>query len=422
MQPRGRAVSRVEEKRGVFDLASLERLSVIPAELAPRLALASHGQLDDAALVAIETFEVEGTAENTVRSYAAGGRYWHAWHLLRYGEKLQLPVPVGTVVQFIVDHIEHWDQPDAKPGTAGRYLLPDWVEDELVRLGFKQKRGPWAVNTIEQRLAALTHMHTNRVGVGGLSLVSPCGDPYITRLLSQIRKTHVKHGRVENKRQAATVDVLKKMLEVCSGNSLREIRDRAILLVGFNAGGRRRGEIADMSMERLKERDFGYSWDLGHTKTKQEGDKLARPIRGSAAVALRSWLNASGISSGPVFREIGLDGRMTGNRMSAQAVYRLVKRLAKLSGQGDVGWGAHSLRSGFITQTGAEQMQLADAMKMSGHSSVAVAMGYYQAGELVNSPVADMAGDIELPTHEGPAEIKSVRGHRKKKVKAEDGS
>ena len=51
--------------------------------------------------------------------------------------------------------------------------------------------------------------------------------------------------------QAVTGDVLAKLLATCSTDSLRDIRDRAILMVAFASGGRRRSEIAGLRRDQL---------------------------------------------------------------------------------------------------------------------------------------------------------------------------
>jgi integrase len=48
-----------------------------------------------------------------------------------------------------------------------------------------------------------------------------------------------------------TGDVLAKMLATCQGDGLRDVRDRAVLMVGFASGGRRRSEIAGLRVEQL---------------------------------------------------------------------------------------------------------------------------------------------------------------------------
>ena len=48
-----------------------------------------------------------------------------------------------------------------------------------------------------------------------------------------------------------TGDVLAKLLATCSTDSLRDVRDRAILMVAFASGGRWRSEIAGLRKEQL---------------------------------------------------------------------------------------------------------------------------------------------------------------------------
>ena len=51
--------------------------------------------------------------------------------------------------------------------------------------------------------------------------------------------------------KAVTGDVLAKLLATCSTDNLRDLRDRAILMVAFASGGRRRSEIAGLRVEQL---------------------------------------------------------------------------------------------------------------------------------------------------------------------------
>lgn len=45
--------------------------------------------------------------------------------------------------------------------------------------------------------------------------------------------------------------MLTKLLASCATDSLRDVRDRAILMVGFASGGRRRSEVAGLRLEQL---------------------------------------------------------------------------------------------------------------------------------------------------------------------------
>lgn len=48
-----------------------------------------------------------------------------------------------------------------------------------------------------------------------------------------------------------TSDVLAKLLVTFASGSLRDLRDKAILMVAFASGGRRRSEIAGLRVELL---------------------------------------------------------------------------------------------------------------------------------------------------------------------------
>ena len=51
-------------------------------------------------------------------------------------------------------------------------------------------------------------------------------------------------------------------------------------------------------------------------------------------------------------------------------------------------YGAHSLRSGFLTESGRRGIAQVDAMALSRHRSLAVAHGYYEAAFALRNPAA----------------------------------
>ncbi|MGO8528727.1 integrase, partial [Rhizobium ruizarguesonis] len=57
--------------------------------------------------------------------------------------------------------------------------------------------------------------------------------------------------RLRNSAKAVTGDVLARLLATCATDSLLDLRDRAILMVAFASGGRRRSEIAGLRREQL---------------------------------------------------------------------------------------------------------------------------------------------------------------------------
>jgi integrase len=54
---------------------------------------------------------------------------------------------------------------------------------------------------------------------------------------------------------------------------------------------------------------------------------------------------------------------------------------------------AHSLRSGFMTEAGRQNVPLAEAMALTGHRSVQTALHYYQPGAVQHSRAANLLAD-----------------------------
>ncbi|MEO5606069.1 MAG: tyrosine-type recombinase/integrase, partial [Polaromonas sp.] len=108
----------------------------------------------------------------------------------------------------------------------------------------------------------------------------------------------------------------------------------------------------------------------------------------AAAEALNAWLESSGIVEGRIFRRIPKSGHI-GASLAAGAVRDIVKlrcALAGMTGQ----FSAHSLRSGFVTEAGRQNMSLAETMAMTGHNSVATVMGYSRAGSSLTNQIAHL--------------------------------
>jgi integrase len=68
---------------------------------------------------------------------------------------------------------------------------------------------------------------------------------------------------------------------------------------------------------------------------------------------LRAWLTLSGITDGPVFREINRHGRLGTTRLHTDSVARIIKRACSLAGLDPSHYAGHSLRSGMATAAAA---------------------------------------------------------------------
>jgi integrase len=337
--------------------------------------------LPERARRAAEEILAAGQADNTVTSYRSALRYWCAWSLARSGTPLQLPVPTATVIQFIVDHT-------ARTGPDGSLVqeLPSEVDQALVAGRLKGALGPLKLTTIKHRIAVLSVVHQRQ------KLPNPCEQVEVRHLLASAHRAAAKRGERKRKKTAATLEILEAMLATCD-DSLTGHRDRAILMLGWACGGRRRSEIAGIQVSQLhRVANRTYWLRLGATKTDPMGELddaiRSKPVVGRAAAALEQWLAASKLTQGPLFRRIWGASRL-GPGLSSHAIAEMIKRRAKLAGV-DGDWGGHSLRSGFITEAGRSQVPLAEVMAMSDHRQVATVVGYHQAGALLTSRAASL--------------------------------
>ncbi len=335
-------------------------------------------ELSDVTAHAVEDLLREGESRNTQASYRSALRYWAGWYGCRYGAQIQLPLPAPCVLQFIVDHAER----TTSNGLVSE--LPAPIDQALVAAGYKGKLGALSHNTLVHRIAVLSKAHQLR------GLANPCHDGKVRELLSKTRKAYAKRGALPVKKEALTKGPLELILATCD-DSLRGIRDRALLLFAWSSGGRRRSEIADAKMECLKAVPGGYVYTLKNSKTNQSGADLpenSKPLFGPAAAALTAWLDKTGIDAGPVFRQVRKGGRL-GGELSAASVRDIVKTRCALAGvQGD--FSAHSLRSGFVTEAGRQNVSLADTMAMTGHRSVSAVLGYFRSGALQDNAGANL--------------------------------
>ncbi|PWL16180.1 integrase, partial [Falsochrobactrum shanghaiense] len=135
---------------------------------------------------------------------------------------------------------------------------------------------------------------------------------------------------------AITGDILGKLLATCSGEDLTALRDRAILMVAFASGGRRRSEMAGLRTEQLVKQAPVTDEDgsplpslgihLGRTKTSGADHDEIVYLTGRPVDALTRWLEAARIDKGSVFRKIDRWGNVSTRALEPSAVNAIVKR------------------------------------------------------------------------------------------------
>ena len=338
-------------------------------------------QLSQLAEDAMHALLAEGESDNTVRSYQTALRYWAAWFGFRFRQPIKLPVSPDTVIQFIVDHAQR----KTLQGLA--WELPPAIDRALVEGGFKATLGPPALTTLLHRVSVLSKVHQLK------SLDNPCQDPKIRELLAKTRRAYSKRGVVPDKKAALTKGPLEAILATCD-DSLRGVRDRALLLFAWSSGGRRRSEVTAATTDNVKKIGTrAYVFTLHRSKTDQAGTNghNNKPIVGPAADALDEWLKRSGVTSGAMFRRIRRDDKV-GEPLSPAAVRDIVKARALLAGL-EENFSAHSLRSGFVTEAALQGVPSGETMALTGHASVATVVEYFRSGSAIASKAARLFGD-----------------------------
>lgn len=223
--------------------------------------------------------------------------------------------------------------------------------------------------TIQVKLAAIGFMHESA------ELANPVKSPQVRVTMSGIRRTI---GTAARRKAPVTLDDLRAMVRA-TGDDLRGLRDRALLLVGW-AGAFRRSELAGLDVEDIHVNGV-LKVHLKRSKTDQEGAGSVKVIPATGGdlcpiAALRAWLDAASIRSGAVFRSIDRWGHVRGARLTDRDIARIVKRIAEAAGLDPRQFSGHSLRAGFITQAASAGVPEWKIQEVSGHKSAQVLRRY----------------------------------------------
>lgn len=252
------------------------------------------------------TYVEAASSANTRRAYASDWKHFTAW--CRRQNLSPLPPDPEVVGLYITA---------CASGTAERGLKAN------------------TVSTIERRLAAIGWNCVQR----GMPLDRK--NRAIATVMAGIRN---KHAAPPREKEAILPEDLIAMLETLDSGTLRGLRDRAMLLIGF-AGGLRRSEITGL--------------DLGRDQT-EDG-------RGSSdatcpVTAIETWIKFVKIAKGPLFRRVTGQGKDVGpDRLNDQEVAR-GQRFA-----------SHSLRAGLASSAEVDERYV---QKQLGHASAEMTRRY----------------------------------------------
>ena len=281
--------------------------------------------------------------ENTRRSYAAAIRHFEVeWKGL-------LPATGNVISRYLADHA-----------------------------------GALAINTLRQRLAALSRWHVDH------GFADPTKAPLVRQVLKGIRSVHPSAEKRARPLELEVVQQTDQWLEMAIGNAqrckdrsalLRHTRNRSLLLLGFWRGFRS-DELVNLQVENV---DVSPGEGLSCYLSRSKGDRqmqgriymcpaLTRLCPVSAFV---DWVSLAGLTQGPVFRKIDRWGRISGEGLHTNSLIPLLRNLLADAGVADSeGYSSHSMRRGFAGWARASGWDIKELMEYVGWRDVKSAMRY----------------------------------------------
>ncbi|WP_117193402.1 site-specific integrase, partial [Rhizobium terrae] len=309
------------------------------------------------------------SSANTRRAYAADWKHFAAW--CRRQNLSPLPPDPQLVGLYITA---------CASGTAERGMKPN------------------TVSTIERRLAAISWNCAQR----GMPLDRK--NRAIATVMAGIRN---KHAAPPRQKEALLPEDLIAMLETLDRGSLRGLRDRTMLLIGF-AGGLRRSEITGLDLGRDQTEDSSgwieiFDKGLLITLRGKTGWREVEIGRGSSdatcpVTAVKTWIKFARIAKGPLFRRVTGKGKDVGpDRLNDQEVARLVKKTALAAGiRGDLPeierglkFSGHSLRAGLASSAEVDERYV---QKQLGHASAEMTRRYQRRRDRFRVNLTKAAG------------------------------
>lgn len=355
--------------------------------------LATHLTPDDAST--LRHLHRKSIPDNTLRAIASDLAYLEAWHLAATGVHLAWPAGEDAILKFLAHHL--FDAKERKKDPS--HGMPEPIETALMDAGKLQATLPHAPSTVRRRLSHWKKLHIARdLGHAFES------NPVRTALSAAVKAS----GRLKapKSQKAITLEILEKLLATCERARVIDLRDKAMLLLAFGSGGRRRAEVSALRLEDVSPAigeagqgaDTPYEIKLRQAKgrTAQDGEVIY--VAGRASRALEAWAACMrrwkvDTSQGPLFRRVDRWSNVWEDGVSESMLNTVIKQRLKLACLKTKDYSAHGIRSGFMTEARNQGVPLEEAMAHSKHRSYQVASSYYKAGDAKASKALKIAGD-----------------------------
>jgi integrase len=289
---------------------------------------------------AVARYVRDSLAENTRRAYQSDLRHFESWGG-------SLPASAEIVAAYLAAHA-----------------------DQL------------SVMTLVRRLASLSKAHQSR------GPLNPIRSELVGATLRGIKR---QRRRTPLQAKPLIRDDLLLVLDAM-GNGLKDLRDRALLLIGF-AAALRRSELVALDVTDVEHVRRGVVLNLPRSKTDQDGQghNIAIPYgrsRWCPVACLDAWSSASGVAESAIFRPVDRHGRVQPTRLSGEAVSILIRQRIAAAGLDPTGYSGHSLRAGLATSAAQAGVPAWRIKAQTRHASEATLAHYIRQAELFTDNAA----------------------------------
>ena len=224
-------------------------------------------------------------------------------------------------------------------------------------------------STLKRRLASISIIHKTK------GHYIDTKHPVIIENLMGIKR---RNGSNQKGKKPLLINDLKKIINsIYQSNekSLKKVRDKALVLIGFS-GGFRRSELVSLEFEDIVFVSEGVKIFVKRSKTDQSGEGMTKAIpyfdnhNFCPVVALKNWMELIDIKNGKIFN------------ISDKNVALIIKKYANHAGLDSNKYAGHSLRSGFATSTAESGADERNIMAMTGHKSTEMVRRYIKEANL----------------------------------------
>ena len=272
------------------------------------------------------------------------------------------------LTQLVADSVPALESKRSYARAVGNFL--DWFQKERPTTGFSRATvqryrtvlidSRLSSSTVTLNLTAIRRLAAEAADNGFITSEVAAG---IARIRG-VRRNGLRIGKW------LTIQEAEKLMDSPDVSTLKGKRDKALLAVLVGCGLRRE-EAARLSFQHVQEREG--RWVIVDMLGKGKRIRTV-PMPLFAKAAIDDWIQAAGFTSGHLFRPLNKAGKISGESMSGQAVFEIVKQHTAKIGLSHTT--PHHLRKTFARLAHNGKSSLEQVQLSLGHGSVATTEKY----------------------------------------------